>query len=441
MKSKLNFLIGISLKRKIATKWFVVANIFLALAIIGISNVDSIIKAFGGDFTKPQEIYVIDNTNKGFDLFKQNMDSTSSIVGDQGLSLKYQVTKYDGSVEDAKKEISDKPSIWVVVFEIDPTNVLKATVISEGYIDAIDYQVLMSAINSTKTSVAIAESNIPLEELNKIISTTKIEREYIDLSKKSEDEQMESIMTTVFPAFILPFFMLTIFLVQMIGAEVNDEKSTRSMEIIISNVSPQTHFFAKVVAGNMFVFIQGGLLLIYGMIGLLLRGITGASGVTNGVGQFIGDTINNILETGLGDKLVYILPLTIILMVLTFIAYSLVAGILASMTTNTEDYQQLQTPIMLVSVVGYYLSMTAGLFEGSVLIRLVSYVPFISAILSPSLLVLGYIGIMDVLISIILMIGTLYLLIKYGIRIYKVGILNYASSDLWKKMFKALKGE
>lgn len=111
MKSKLNFLIGISLKRKIATKWFVVANIFLALAIIGISNVDSIIKAFGGDFTKPQEIYVIDNTNKGFDLFKQNMDSTSSIVGDQGLSLKYEVTKYDGSVEDAKKEISDKPSI------------------------------------------------------------------------------------------------------------------------------------------------------------------------------------------------------------------------------------------------------------------------------------------------------------------------------------------
>jgi ABC-2 type transport system permease protein len=441
MRSKLNFLIGISLKRKIVTKWFIIANIFLALAIIGISNIDSIIKAFGGDFTKPQEIYVIDNTNIGFELFKKNMGDTSSIIEDQGLSLKYQVTKYDGSVDAAKAEIEKKPTLWIIVFESDASNVLKATVISEGYIDTLDYQILISAINSTKMSVAIEESNIPLEELNKIIGITEIDREYIDLSKKSEDEQMEAIMTTVFPAFILPFFMLTIFLVQMIGAEVNDEKSTRSMEIIISNVSPQTHFFAKVVAGNMFVFIQGGLLLVYGMLGLLLRGITGASGVTDGVGKFIGDTVKNILETGLADKLVYIVPLTILLMILTFLAYSLVAGILASMTTNIEDYQQLQTPIMLVSVVGYYLSMTAGLFEGSVLIRLISYVPFISAILSPSLLVLGYIGIVDVLVSILLMIGTLYLLIKYGIRIYKVGILNYASSDLWKKMLKALKGE
>ena len=52
-------------------------------------------------------------------------------------------------------------------------------------------------------------------------------------------------MTSVFPSLILPFFMLTIFLVQMIGAEVNDEKTTRGMEIIISNVSPKTHFLQK----------------------------------------------------------------------------------------------------------------------------------------------------------------------------------------------------
>ena len=441
MKSKLNFLIGISLKRKIATKWFILANLLIAIVIIGISNIDSIIKLFGGDFTKPQEVYVIDNSNVSFEIFKKNMGDTSSVIENQGLVLKYQVTKYDGSVEEVKKQFEEKPSIWVVVFDTDVTNVIKAKVISEGYIDTLDYQILLSAINSTKMSVAIEESNIPLEEINKIIGITEIDREYIDLSKKSEDEQMEAVMTTVFPAFILPFFMLTMFLVQMIGAEVNDEKSTRSMEIIISNVSPETHFFAKVVAGNMFVFIQGGLLLVYGALGMIIRGLTGASGISDGVGKFVGETINGILETGLGDKLVYIIPLTILLMVLTFIAYSLVAGILASMTTNIEDFQQVQTPIILVSVVGYYLSMTAGLFEGSILIKLLSFVPFISAILSPSLLVLGYIGVFDVVISILLMIITLYVLIKYGIRIYKVGTLNYASSDLWKKMFKALKGE
>jgi len=58
---------------------------------------------------------------------------------------------------------------------------------------------------------------------------------------------------------------------------------------------------------------------------------------------------------------------------------------------------------------------------------------------APSLLVLEQISIMEVIISILIMIGFNYLLIKYGLKIYKVGILNYSTTDLWKKMFKALK--
>ena len=96
---------------------------------------------------------------------------------------------------------------------------------------------------------------------------------------------------------------------------------------------------------------------------------------------------------------------------------------------------------MIISIIGYYLAMMAGVFKGSLFIKIVSFIPFISAILSPSLLVLGQIGVIEVIISIILTIITIYLLIKYGLKIYKVGILNYSSKDLWKKMFKALKAK
>ena len=127
------------------------------------------------------------------------------------------------------------------------------------------------------------------------------------------------------------------------------------------------------------------------------------------------------------------------MIILTFIAYSLMAGILASMTTNLEDFQQLQTPIVIISLIGYYLSMMASMFSGSVFIKVMSYIPFISSLLSPTLYVMGEIGLLDLLISIVLLIGTIYILIKYGLRIYKVGILNYSQSGLWKKMFKAVK--
>ena len=129
----------------------------------------------------------------------------------------------------------------------------------------------------------------------------------------------------------------------------------------------------------------------------------------------------------------------IIMMLLTFVAYSLLAGILASMTTNQEDFQQLQTPIVVVSLIGYYLSIMAGLFKGSIFIRVMSYIPFVSSMLAPSLYVMGEITLFDLLGSILLLILVIYLLIKYGLRIYKVGILNYSQTGLWKKMFKAVK--
>ncbi len=435
MKSKLNYLTSVSLKRKIKTKWFVLANILLAIGIIGIINVDHIISFFGGDFNEKEQIYVIDNTNKAYDIFENQIKTIQTSLNDE---QDYEIHKYQKNIEEAKKLAKDDDKNTIIIFNDDEKDVLQVEIISNSYIDTFDYQFLSSALNATKSTLALEKTNISSEQLAMIQNPVSIKRTILDENKKSEDENMEMIMTMVFPVIILPFFMLTIFLVQMIGAEVNDEKSTRGMEIIISNVSPKTHFFSKVLAGNIFVLLQGLLLLVFSGIGLFIRNLFKSS-KTSELTTYIGDIINPILNSDLGRQLIYIIPLALILMILTFLAYSLLAGILASITTNTEDFQQLQTPIMVILLIGYFLATMAGMFEGSIFIKIISYIPLISAILSPSLLVLGQIGIFDVIISIIFLLGLIYLLIKYGLRIYKVGILNYTSKDLWKKMFKALK--
>ena len=69
MKNKFKFLVKMSLDRKIKTKWFMIVNILLALAIVCLANIDNLINYFGGDFDKVTKIYVIDNTNKTYDLF------------------------------------------------------------------------------------------------------------------------------------------------------------------------------------------------------------------------------------------------------------------------------------------------------------------------------------------------------------------------------------
>jgi ABC-2 type transport system permease protein len=444
MKSKLNYLVGVSLKRKIKTKWFLIANIVLAIILVGIINIDSIITMFGGDFNEKTNVYVIDNTNKTYDIFISQFNNANSLLTKSDEELEYNIIKEERSLDELKNLINndekEKDSI-IIVFNDSETNYLDVSLITKEYIDLIDMQSLTTALNNTKTTIAIYNSNISEEELTAIYSPVNIERIYLDNDKTAQDENAKMIMTTVFPILILPFFMLIIYLVQMIGAEVNDEKQTRGMEIIISNVSPKTHFFSKVIAGNLFVLLQGALLFIYSFIGVLIRKIIGGNLINNGVTDQVKGVISTALNSNIGSQLKIVLPLTIILMLITFLAYSLLAGVLASMTTNTEDFQQLQTPIMVVLLLGYYTSMMAGMFEGSIFIKILSFIPFVSAILSPSLLILGQIGIFEVIISIILMIIVIYLLIKYGLRIYKTGILNYSSKNLWKKMFKALKNK
>ena len=434
MRNKLNFLVGISLKRKIKSKWFLVANIIIALVVIALINIDAIIGFFGGDFNNKQTIYIIDNANV-YTNFKENLIASTSAL-DNGTD--YEILKSDKSLEELKKIYdNDSEKAWIIEFNNDPTTVLKTVLISKDFIETVDYQLIYNAINNTKTMKAIEELQLSSEEINKLYSQATVERVIIDESKDAADETSETLLTSIFPVLIMPFFILNIFLVQMIGSEVNDEKTTKSMEIIISSVSPVKHFFSKVIAGNLFILIQGALLVLFVIIGLLLRKYTGSYQAMSGIDA--SEIIKSFELTGLVPKLIYIIPILLILMFLTFIAYSLLAGILASMTTNTEDFQQLQTPIMLISLAGYYLALMTNLFKGSLFIKIVSYFPFISAILSPSLLITGDITVIDFIISCIIMVGVIFLLIRYGLRIYKVGILNYSSKDLWKKMVKALK--
>ena len=435
MMNKLKYLVKVSLNKKIKTKWFVIINILLLILIVGLVNIDSIVKFFGGDFEEKTNILVIDNTNISYDEFEKNYLEYQEILSDINKS---NIIKYNKTKQEALKEVEEENSILLEINK-DEDNFINATITSNEKVDAITMQLVNTALNNLKTNIALNYYNIDNNMLNLINKAVNIESIRLD-ENSNTDEMMELLMGVIFPIVILPFFMLTLFLVQMIGAEINEEKSTRGMEIIISNVPAKIHLASKIIASNLFVIIQGLILVFDAFIAMLVRIFTSNSSINNLVEQIkVSEVFTSLSQNGLIDSLVYVIPIMLILMLLTFIAYSLLSGVLASMTTNLEDFQQLQTPIVIISMVGYYLAIMATMFDGSIFIKIASYIPFISALLTPALLLLGQIGIIDVIISLIILILTIFLLYKYGLKIYKVGILNYSSTGLWKKMFKAMK--
>ena len=233
MSKKFWYLTRVSLKKKIGSKWFLVTNIILALAVIGIININSIIKFFGGDFSDNLTVYVIDNSNT-YNYFEATLNSL-----DEDNLIKIEQTSK--TKDELEKDLKD--SEIIVILNENNTEYLTSEIISNNTIDNGIYQEITSAINTSKATLGMIKTNMNPEILANISAPAKIDRTILN-DEASIDENMNIVMTSVFPTIILPFFMLVVFLVQMVGGEICEEKTTRSMEIIISNVSPNIHLFS-----------------------------------------------------------------------------------------------------------------------------------------------------------------------------------------------------
>ncbi|MFQ8644005.1 MAG: hypothetical protein ACLR92_07070, partial [Bacilli bacterium] len=154
MKTKLKYLIGVSLKRKVKTKWFVVVNVLLLVLIAGLINIDSVIKLFGGDFDKKQIVYVIDNSGKSYDILKTQNDTYASMFQkDDDDKSNFEIKKTTKEPEEILKE-KDNKEAWVLVIDNSDKNVIKAKLISDGYVSSNDYSEFGTIINNTKSQVA-----------------------------------------------------------------------------------------------------------------------------------------------------------------------------------------------------------------------------------------------------------------------------------------------
>ena len=448
MKNKFLFLTKDSLKNKIKTKAFLIVNILLCVLLVSIVNLDSLIKLFGGDFNEPINIYIVDEANVYNEVEAVMNQSVFSLME----TYNAKPVKADKTLEELKNEIIEEESDDIVLHITMNENpsvkeIFNVQIISYGNIDTMLYQTITTSLNAVKTSIALNMVDIDEEMLANINAPVPVYRLLLDENVDENEELTEMISTLILLVFILPVFMLIITVVQMIGAEINEEKTSKGMEIIISSVSPKIHFISKLVAANLFALTQGALLLVYGIIGMIIKfivtGTMNMSGSLEGIlgtSQIDGVSVMTLItESGIVEKLLGGLPIILLIIVLTFIAYTLFIGILASVTTSMEDFNQIQTPVMLFLMTGYMLSIFAAMFKGSVLLKAMALVPFVSGILAPVMYMLGEITLLEISISILLLVGVIFLLYKYGLRVYKVGILNYSSSNLWKKIFNALK--
>ena len=431
MTNKRNFLIKESLKRKIFSKWFLGINIILFLLIMISFNIDSIITIFGGDFKEEKTVIILDKANIYNDFKEEFLRISEVSVTD------YQLLESNDTIEELKKIASNDKNTIIVEIYPSNDNFIEANYYSLQGISTLNQNIISSSLNNAKKKIALKKFGITEERLNQIEKNVQFKSVILSEHTVNENKDASAAITVII--FVIPSFFLITTLVQLIGSEINEEKTTKSMEIIISNVPAKDHLVSKIISCTLFTFLQIILLLLFVLIASLIHPHqvgTLTSSTTHG---FVASILNDLITDSLIIMAKKVAPILIISLIITFITYALLSGVLASMTTNIDDFQQLQMPLMMIISISFYLSLLAALFEGSFFIKIMSFVPLISFMVSPTLFILGQISFLSVIISVILECLFLIIVYHYGIKIYRVGILNYSGEHLWRKIIKALK--
>ena len=171
-------------------------------------------------------------------------------------------------IEKLKEQLNAENDNLIIEILPDEDHYLTANIISYEPVDTITMQLITTSLSAVKSEYALTNSDISEEELLNITSPITLSTEFLNPELDEMAEAKDILSAGAIIIFLVPFFILIVLLTQMIGAEINDEKTTRGMEIIISNVPPKVHFFAKIVASTGFVLFQSLLFLIYSAIAL-----------------------------------------------------------------------------------------------------------------------------------------------------------------------------
>ena len=124
------------------------------------------------------------------------------------------------------------------------------------------------------------------------------------------------------------------------------------------------------------------------------------------------------------------------LVILSLLIYMILAAMLGSLAKKQEDAGKVGTPLILVIIFAFVIALSFMGKEETLLIKVLSYLPFVSVFFMPMRLIRSSVGLGYGLISILIMLVSIILAYKIASKVYKKNILNYSSNSWIKKILR-----
>lgn len=244
----------------------------------------------------------------------------------------------------------------------------------------------------------------------------------------------------------------------MVMSSVIEEKTSRVVEVLVSSVKATELMFGKIIGIALVAITQ---FLLWIILTLAIVGVVGAVAGQDLLGS--ADPTEMVQQMGLSaDQAEAVaavaepsemsvvmstlgnLPVGEILIcfflffIFGYILYASMYAAIGSAVENEGDTQQLQIPITIPLLLGFFIALYAFKAPDSAIAFWGSMIPFTSPIVMLARLPFE-VPVWQIVVSIITLVATTAVFAWLSAKIYKVGILMFGKKSTWKDLWKWLK--
>ena len=327
-----------------------------------------------------------------------------------GVNFDY---KDEASAKEAIKD--EKLKGYLTIDQED--SVLKAVYHGETSLENGIKFAVTGTLNELQNQLNRSTASLSQEQEKRLAQTIQF-TEKIDEAKESK----KFIQTMAAGALGFFLYMILITYAGVTAQEVASEKGTKIMEVVFSSIRASHYFYARMMALFLVILTHIGIYVVGGLAAILLF-----------------KDLPFLAQSGVLDHLGDAFSLNTLLFILvSLFMYVVLAAFLGSMVSRPEDSGKALSPLMILIIGGFFGVTALGAAGDNLILKIGSYIPFISTFFMPFRAINGYANGLEAWISLAITIAFAVTATVFIGRMYASLVLQTDDLGPWKTFKRAL---
>ncbi len=332
------------------------------------------------------------------------------LKGTNGINFDY---KDEASAQAAIKD--EKIKGYLTIDQED--SVIKAVYHGETSLETGIKLAVTNKLNELQYQLNRSAANLSQEQEKRLSQT-------VDFTEKIDESKENKKIVQTIAAAGLGFFlyMILITYASVTAQEVASEKGTKIMEVVFSSIRASHYFYARMLALLLVILTHIGIYVVGGLAAILLFKdipILAQSGILNHLGEAF--SLN-----------------TLLFVLVSLFMYVVLAAFLGSMVSRPEDSGKALSPLMILIIAGFVGVTSLGAAGDNLVLKIGSYIPFISTFFMPFRAINGYASGLEAWISLAITVVFAVTATAFIGRMYASLVLQTDDLGIWKTFKRAL---